>query len=150
MFSPKPPTQKKLYYLYCVVVLLMLLHLFLQKHLDILKLKKNNINILSIEDDKPTNLLLYKMFSTLQCNITCYFNGYDSLLYLNNNIDKINIIILDYILPDINCMQMLYMINEIILQKKCLNPPIIISVSQLSPTASSHNCPIPFKPTSTI
>jgi aurora kinase, other len=104
----------------------MLLHLFLQKHLDILKLKKNNINILSIEDDKPTNLLLYKMFSTLQCNITCYFNGYDSLLYLNNNIDKINIIILDYILPDINCIQMLYMINEIILQKKCLNPPIII------------------------
>ena len=98
---------------------------------------QTNLNILYIEDNKITSILLYKLFSNFSFNITCINNGSDALEYLNNNINSTDIILLDYYLPDMNATQILYLINELIKKYKLTKSPfIIITSSSIIPSIS--------------
>jgi two-component system sensor histidine kinase ChiS len=64
--------------------------------------KTTNPTIVIIDDDESCNISLRLMLHDLHLNIICFTKGQEGLKYILTNYDKISLILLDLMMPDIN------------------------------------------------
>ncbi len=90
------------------------------------RIMKNNVKVLVIDDDASMNKDLEKYFSSHEVIkvVACKNNGEEGLSYLINNINDVDVIVMDLILPK---MDGLYFLSE--MKSRNINKSVIVTTS---------------------
>lgn len=86
-------------------------------------INNNKVNVLMIDDDHFVIDSIALMLGSSKYNLISTFGGEEGLNYLKNNKDKVDVILLDLMMPDIHGLEVLVKIKE---DPQLSNIPIIL------------------------